>query len=256
MKRFPISLQTNVFSQERHAADLGGVLAEIASAGYDGIEIGAHRIDLDDPDGFAGRLAAHGLVLAGLHTHAALHDPAAFDAAFPVLARAAAFAQRAGGACVLVSGKRAPGKSEADLEAEVESLERFGRACADHGVRLCHHNHDWEIEHDLRELRYLAAHTRADLVSFALDIGWVHRAGRSPADVTRELAGRAHYFHLKDTTAAGFTELGRGDVDVRGWLAAAAELPDALFTVERDEVLPDAKTSARISWEYLARAGV
>jgi sugar phosphate isomerase/epimerase len=63
-----VAIQTNVWSPERHQ-NLDDMFNEIAGAGYDGFESGAHRIDLTQPDQFRALAAKHKLQIAGLHIH-------------------------------------------------------------------------------------------------------------------------------------------------------------------------------------------
>jgi predicted dehydrogenase/sugar phosphate isomerase/epimerase len=251
----PLSIQTNAWSAERHE-NLNALLAEIADAGYDGFEIGAHRLDLTQPERFRELAAAHGLIIAGLHTHGAIFDPAAMEAAYPVIADVARFARAVGAAHVLLSGRPREGKTLTDLQREAEALNRAARLCAEQGVPFLYHTHNWELADDLRELRYLLAHTDPALVSLALDVGWVQRAGLSPVAVTREFRPRIGYFHVKDTRGGRWTEVGAGEVDFRAWLAELGDARDLWLTVERDEVLPNPAESARLSRDYLQTLGL
>jgi predicted dehydrogenase/sugar phosphate isomerase/epimerase len=251
----PISIQTNAWSAERHE-NLSALLAEIADAGYDGFEIGAHRLDLSQPGRFRELAEAHGLTIAGLHTHGAIFDPAAMEAAYPVIAEVARFAKTVSAAHVLLSGRPKEGKTLDDLQHEAEALNRVARLCAAEGVPFLYHTHNWELADDLRELRYLLAHTDPALVALALDAGWVQRAGLSPVAVTREFRERIGYFHVKDTRGDRWTEVGAGEVDFRAWLAELGAAQDLWLTVERDEVLPNAAESARLSRDHLQTLGL
>lgn len=250
-----VSIQTNAWSAERHE-NLNALLAEIADAGYDGFEIGAHRLDLSQPGRFRELAEAHGLTIAGLHTHGPIFDPAAMESAYPVIAEAGRFAKAVGAAHVLLSGRPKEGKTLEDFRREAEALNRAARLCAEQGVPFLYHTHNWELADDLRELRYLLAHTDPALVSLALDVGWVQRAGLSPVTVTREFRERIGYFHLKDTRGERWTEVGAGEVDFRAWLAELGAARDLWLTVERDEVLPNAAESARLSRDYLQTLGL
>ncbi len=252
-----IAVQTNVWSAERHR-DLNGLLAEVAAAGYAGFEIGAHRIDLTQPDAFRALADTHRLTPTGLHVHAELFNPAAMPDALERTAEAARFARAVGAACVLLSGRPKPaGKSNNDLEVEVQWLNRAGERCLQAGLPLFYHTHNWELADDLRELRWLMTRTDPALVSLALDIGWVERAGYAPAAVIGEFAGRIRYYHLKDTRDDRWTEVGRGTLDFPAALKAInAAGFDGWLTVERDEVLPEPLAGVRQSREFLKGLGL
>ncbi|MEW5869586.1 MAG: sugar phosphate isomerase/epimerase [Chloroflexota bacterium] len=251
-----IAIQTNVWSDQLHKSQLPSVLAEIARAGYQGFETGAHRVDLEQPAAFRKLADQHGLQVAGIHTHGELYNPQAMLEAQGHFRKIAHFAAEAGADCILFSGKVKEDKTEDDLQNECQALEHLGGICASHNLAFCYHNHYWEIEHNLRELRYLCDHTNPALVSLALDVGWVHRAGGSPSEVTRLLLDRIGYFHFKDFRVKNFhedtwTELGDGYVNFPAILETLQGRWEGWIAVERDETLPNAFESARASRAYL-----
>ena len=106
-------------------------------------------------------------------------------------------------------------------------------------------------------MRTILELTDPNLVSLCLDIGWVERAGYSPAKVTSEFLDRVRYIHLKDTQDGKFTDLGQGSVDFPGWWEVVRDQSETIYlTHERDEVLPNAIESARTSREYLRSIGL
>jgi sugar phosphate isomerase/epimerase len=247
---FRIGIQTNVWSDERHR-DLPNVLAEIQGAGYEGFEIGAHRFDLSRPDLLFGQAMHYRQSIVALHAHGELHNSQWFTAAVRAhLERVAVVASEVVAPHLTISGKPNDRKSDDELRVAAETLNRIGAIAQQQGVRLCYHNHYWEIADNARELRHFVAHTDPTLVSFALDVGWVHRGGQNIGAIVTELLPRIAYFHVKDYRGDQFTELGKGVVPFN-------ELFDALrdkacwLIVERDEALPHAFESARECREYL-----
>jgi len=257
---FKIGIQTNAWSDELHRNCLPQILEEIAAAGYQGIEIGAHRVDVDakhpeKPGAFRQLIEGCGLVVAGLHTHGALFEAEEVKAACERVEKAAAFAAAVGAPYVLFSGKPKPGKTPAELVQEAAALQQAGQVASRQGAQFLYHNHYWEVEHDYAELRNLMEHTDPQVVSFALDVGWVHRAGGRPAEAAHRFISRVAYFHFKDFRVKDFqhdtwTELGTGYVDFPG-VVAAIQGKDLWITYERDETLANAAESAKISREYL-----
>ncbi len=252
---FKIGIQTNAWSDALHRDGLPQVLEEIAAAGYQGIEIGAHRVDVDAPAAFRKLVEGCGLVVAGLHTHGPLFDAEEMKAAYERVEKAAAFAAAVGAPYVLFSGKPKPGKSPAELAQEAAALQQAGEIASRQGAHLLYHNHYWEVEHDYAELCHLVDHTDPQVVSLALDVGWVHRAGGRPAEAARCFSDRIRYFHFKDFRVKDFlhdtwTELGSGYVDFPG-VVEAIRGRDLWITYERDETLANAAESATISRAYL-----
>jgi inosose dehydratase len=250
-----IAIQTNAWSSDLHRDAFPQMLADIAAAGYQGIEIGAHRINLDDPHGFRSLLDRFGLAPAGIHTHAALWQADALDEAAPRVRQAAAFAHAVGSAYVLISGKPNPAKTAAQLALEAQHLQALGELTAAEGAHLLYHNHYWEIEKNAVELQNLLDHTSPAQVSLAMDVGWVHRAGGRPAEMVQRFLDRIRYLHFKDFKVKDFandtwTELGDGYVDFAG-VADVIRGQDLWVTYERDETMPDAPASARQSRAFL-----
>ena len=246
-----VGIQTNVWSPERHQ-DLPKVLAEIRDAGYEGFEVGAHRIDLSRPDLLFAWAMHHRLSVVALHVHAELHNPQWFNAAARAhIERVATVASEVVAPYMPISGKAKPNKTADDYRIEAETLNQIGALAQQQAVRLCYHNHYWEIENDARELRYLVAHTGPALVSFALDVGWVHRGGQNVGAIVAELLPRIGYFHVKDYRGEQFTELGQGMVPFAELFEAIKPRADFWLIVERDEVLPNALESALTCRTYL-----
>lgn len=249
-----IGIQTNVWSNEIHRDHLPEMLAEIAGAGYDGIEIGAHRLDLAQPEAFLRLLQANHLAVIALHTHGDLADRANAPALKARVENAASFGARVGAPFIALSGVDQPDKTESVFETEAQLLNECGTICQKHGLRLVYHNHYWEIRDDFRELRFIVARTDPTRVWLLLDVGWVERAGGSPPAAVAEFLERVGYLHIKDTRTGKFTELGQGTVDLNGVYRELVGHYEGWLVVERDEVLPDAKARATMSRDYVRQA--
>ena len=255
-----IGIQSNVWSNERHE-DLDSVLGEISAAGYDGVEIGAHRVDLDDPIGMNDMLTQHHLVIAGVHTHGELHHPEAMQPRLPEIGRAARFAAAVGAPYMLISGKAKRGKSEQELADQGQMLNQIGQICSAAGVSLLYHNHFWEMEDDLREYRSIVSSTDPKLLSLAMDVGWVKRAGLNPLEVIPEFKDRLVYFHLKDYRVKEYvtdewTDMGDGYVGIPKIVELLKSYGEIWLTYERDGVLPNAGEIAWVNREILRKLGV
>jgi sugar phosphate isomerase/epimerase len=227
------------------------VLAEIASVGYDGVEVGAQHLDLSQPEAFRQLVTGHGLMPAAIHTGGEIYNPQAVQEALVNLERTVVFAAKAGAQFLAFSGRAKDDKSVAELQIEADSLSRVGQLCRDNGIRLAYHNHYWEIQDDCRELHYLCEHTDPAFVLLCLDVAWVHRAGGHPAQVARTFLDRIAYFHIKDTTATEWREVGYGDVDFAALFAVIRTREFPWLVVEQDETQRTPVESARMSRECL-----
>ena len=248
-----IGINSNLWPEETHREEMTRILAEMAQAGYAGIEIGAHRVmDLYNPEVFLGMCAREELQVSGIHTPIQRYDEGDLDYA----KRAADYSQAVETKFMLVSGREGTGKSQDEFKATADVLNKVGEICQERGLIFLYHNHWYEIVNDAEELHALCDLTDPNLVSLCLDIGWVERADASVVDVTTEFLERIAYFHLKDTKDDKFVSLGDGVVDFPGWLAAIQGKSDFYLTYERDEFLPAALESAIRTREYLRNLGL
>lgn len=253
-----LAIQTNVWFDRLHRSDLPRIVEQIARAGYDALEIGGQRLNLDAPDAFLALTTQHRLAIAGIHTGGEIYTFAEMRARKDFFESAIRFARNVNASCVLLSGKpKEGGKTDADLATEVDSLNWVADLCQSQGMPLNFHTHNWELADDLRELRFLTANTDPEKISLCLDIGWVQRAGYDPLKLVDEFYPRIRYLHLKDTLEDRFTEVGRGTVDFRALLSDLKRRGfSGQLAVERDEELENAFESARISREALRDLGV
>jgi len=78
MGEISVGCQTAVWGEYRWG-HLEETLAGVSQAGYDGVEIGARFLDLDEPDIFQELLKRYNLTLAGLHFGVRWYDPRAVE---------------------------------------------------------------------------------------------------------------------------------------------------------------------------------
>lgn len=248
-----IGINSNLWPEEVHRIEMPRILAEMAQAGFAGIEIGSHRVmDFYSPEAFLGMCTREGLYVSGIHTPIRRYDEGNLDYA----KRAADYSQALETKFMLVSGREGTGKSRDDYQAMADVLNQVGEICQERGLTYLYHNHWYEIVDEAAELHALCDLTDPDLVSLCLDIGWVERANASVVAITAEFLDRIAYFHLKDTKGEKFVSLGDGTVDFPGWQAAIQGKGDFYLTYERDEFLPTALESAQKSRNYLRSLGL
>jgi sugar phosphate isomerase/epimerase len=89
------------------------------------------------------------------------------------------------------------------------------------GMKIAFHHHLSTIVQDSKDLEKLYQHADKKLVGLCLDSAHLAAAGEDPVKFTKKYAPRVVHVHLKDLTASGrFVELGKGDLDLLGVLAA------------------------------------
>ncbi|KAB1198339.1 MULTISPECIES: sugar phosphate isomerase/epimerase [Haloferax] len=137
-----------------------------------------------------------------------------------------------------------PPEEFADADTVDETAHRLDdltARCDDRGFRLLYHNHEHELQTVAGEpaLDRLAEESG---VGFELDLAWILAAGYDPADYLDRYADRTPLVHLKDVVLDSSAdrggrpvELGAGELDVDGCLAAASDEFVEWVIVEHDD---------------------
>lgn len=241
MARPSIGVQLIVY-RGREREDLAGVLAEVAAAGYDGIEAG-NLSDIAPEADVKQMLADHSLVVSGVHTGYGDLDNAERHMGF----------LKAMGAKYLICSGVAPGEGIEPYERSADTFNRIGQQCRDAGLVFCYHNHDWEFKafDGVKAIHRLAQLTDPDLVKMCIDVYWVTVGGEAPAEFIERYAERAPYFHLKDGAKGSFIELGQGIVDLPAACDAALAAGADWIVAEQDRTDKDSGRSIAESREYM-----
>ncbi len=209
-------------------------LAELAVCGIDGLEPGLHTPE--QAEAMAASLKKHGLEMRSIYTGSSLIDPATAE---KEIARIVALAKRAKafGTKIVVTNPSPlgdpRGKTDAQLIAQAEGLNRLGRELAAMGMTLAFHNHRVEMEHAAREFHHMMLGTEPGCLSLCLDAHWVYRgAGHSQValrDIVKLYGRRVVSLHLRQSNGHVWSEtFGDGDIDYRVLgkaLAAAGAKP-------------------------------
>ena len=254
-------------------ADVPGaddLLAAIASAGYEGSELG--------PPGYLGagaelraRLERHGLELAGGYIPIRFSEPEAWEtdrealrasldllaaagtrSTRAVLADAGSPARRA--ALGRAARDRSVGLDDGGWRRFADGVARAAASCRERGLEPTFHHHagtyveaPWEIER-LLELTD---------VPLLLDTGHLHVGGGDARQAVSDWGGRVNHVHVKDVRAGVlaavvreradmldawrrglFCELGTGDVPLVEFFARLRESPyRGWIVVEQDRIL-------------------
>jgi sugar phosphate isomerase/epimerase len=199
--------------RQASAADFGSTLREVASFGYEGVEL----FDLHghEPETVGAWLVELGLVAVG--RHARLED---IETKLPELA---AEAEALGWKRLIISWV-----DPAELNtATLARIATAASAVAARGLELGYHNHDAEVEQGFLE-RLPAG------VFLELDAGWAWYAGVDPVT----LLGRGPLVHIKDFRVRGehsYCPVGDGAVGYERVVPAAARAGAEWLVVEQDE---------------------
>ena len=241
--------------------DADRVLAAVAAAGYDGIDLGPPGY-LGAPDVLGERLGELTLVggfvpvafseewdFAGLHQTLDLFDAAEATGAQPVLCDAGGperIANPGAGAALALDDAR--------WRRLVEGVERAADAARERGYEPVFHHHTSTYVEGVPEIERFLEDIDVPLL---LDSGHLAVAGGDPVRALTDWRDRVGAVHIKDArldVVAGvkadcadtltawrrgmFCALGDGDVDLAGFCAGLGDY-DGWVVVEQDRVLPD-----------------
>jgi sugar phosphate isomerase/epimerase len=208
---------------------LDQIFADVASAGIDGIELMHTALH---PDDSVERIAAlsrqHHLPVIGTSYGGALWDKGQHQALWKEAETIIPRLEMVGGKTLGSSVGAAPRpKTPEQLDAQAEFLRKLIRLCGDHGIVLNLHNHTYEVENQLHDLKGTLA--RIPDVKLGPDLNWLIRGGVDPVKFIREYGERIVFLHLRDQKTDGtWSEaLGEGSTD---FVAIGKALHDIPFT--------------------------
>lgn len=126
-----------------------------------------------------------------------------------------------------------------DYKKIAARLNELGKMCADAGLKLAYHNHDFEFQkHDgITGYEILLKETDKNLVHFELDLYWVVRSGNDPLKLFKENQGRFAMWHVKDMDKNNptlNTEIGSGSIDFKVIFKEAKQSGLKYFFVEQE----------------------
>lgn len=118
-------------------------------------------------------------------------------------------------------------KTEAELDAQADILRQIIKIGEDRGVTLNLHNHTYEVENDLHDLK--GTLERIPGIKLGPDLDWLVQGGVDPVEFIRTYGDRIVFLHLRDQRKdkTWVESLGEGDMDYK---AVAKALRDVDFS--------------------------
>lgn len=194
---------------------LDAIFADMKYAGMDGIELMHTALLPDDAVGRIGDLAQkHGLPVLGTSFGGAMWDrrqhAAILEDAEKVITRLAALGGTTFGTSVGSAGHL---KTEEELDAQADLLKKIIAIAEPKGVVLNLHNHKYEVENDLHDLR--GTLLRIPDVKLGPDLDWLVQAGVDPVKFLLQFGDRIVFLHLRDQKQdkTWVEAMGEGDMD-------------------------------------------
>ncbi|UOQ44109.1 sugar phosphate isomerase/epimerase [Halobacillus salinarum] len=196
------------------------ILSWIRQQGFNGIETGAPMVPSGQEEETARLLKGEGLELEALHIGVPYFTKEFKDDMIQEAAKQIQRVSVTGAKRMLFSTWGEERKRDEEITKLADHISNLARLAHKHGMEFHYHNHNHEFIENERVIRRLLTETSATEVSFALDIGWVYRAGIDPLGFYNEFSDRIHYLHLRDVLRDQFIEIGRGEIEFHNLLAA------------------------------------
>jgi sugar phosphate isomerase/epimerase len=241
------------------------IFADLSYAGMSGVELMHTALRPDDAVARIGELSRKnqlpiiGMSFDGAMWNREMHPIVLSDAKL-VIPRLATLGGRTLGTSVgpVRWGLKIP-KTEQQLDDQADLLRQLMALCEQHGVVLNLHNHTYEVENDLHDLK--GTLKRIPGIKLGPDLNWLIRGGVDPVAFIRQYGRQIVFMHLRDQTKDGrwVEAMGEGDTD---FVAIGRALHDINF--EGDAVIELAhekdfkptrplRESFRISREFVRR---
>ncbi|WP_316632958.1 sugar phosphate isomerase/epimerase [uncultured Flavobacterium sp.] len=150
-------------------------------------------------------------------------------------------------------------KNIADYKIIASRLNQAAKVCANAGLKLAYHNHDFEFQKydGITGYEILLKETDKDLVYFELDLYWVVRSGNDPLKLFKENPERFKMWHVKDMdkkTPALNTEIGSGSIDFKTIFKEAKQSGMNHFFVEQEHNYnPNPFESIKESCDFISK---
>lgn len=225
MGRIRIGCQT--YTWEMLGPDWRGslrdIIAEVADAGYEGIEISSVMLgdEIGRPLEVSAMLAERGLRLAALAYSApsGFTEADAYEADIRGAERALAFLRHFPEPVLGLAGAGSPNKDNhfVKIDQACRFYNAVGKLAREAGVRVnVHpHSHHGSLLETEDEYDYLLERLDS-CVALGPDSGHIVRGGQQLVPCVRKHAARIGHIHFKDVRGREWTPVGRGDCDFAG----------------------------------------
>ena len=154
-------------------------------------------------------------------------------------------------------------ESGAGWSAFAKEASEVAKAMAAEGLVFVYHNHSHELEkfEDGRTaMQIMFEDGDPDYFMFEPDVYWLQHGGASPVAWLKKMGKRAPIIHFKDMTMKGreqlFAEIGEGNLDWPGIVAACEAIGAEYYIVEQDRCQRDPFESLKISFDNMKAMGI
>ncbi len=234
--------------------DLEETFKKIADIGYEAVQLSAVRADLSAEE-MKALLDDNGLTCCVTHH-------VGFDELRDSPEKEAEYHRIIGCEWIATGAWSKARNTEQDWVGFAKEATKVARTLAPMGLKYAYHNHSHEFERfgERTAFEILYEESDPEFVFAELDTYWVAHGGASPVAWINKLSGRLPLLHLKDMTMHGreqfMAEIGEGNLDWEGILAAAKDAGVQWYIVEQDTCERDPFESLAISFNNLKAMGI
>jgi inosose dehydratase len=244
------------------------VVRDVASLGYQGLELFAWQIDgMEAFGGLGPVLQRHKLPLVASYTGVNLTDTAQRQATIASAVATAKLVKKLGGTVMVIgpNGVKREGYDFAGNKANiVATLNEVGKAISDVGLTAALHQHTGTCVETRDETYAVMEAVDTRVMKFGPDIGQLQKGGADPVKVVKDFLPIVQHVHLKDFSGGeaflGYAPLGQGKVDLPAILAMMSGKKMAGMVMVELDSSPNqpiaARETATIAKAYLQKQGV
>ena len=233
--------------------ELDETFGKLAGIGYEAVQLSAISAE-HTAEQMKDLLDHHGLIACATHTDFAdLRDNSEEHVAYH---------QVIGANHTATGGWEKALQSEEDWIAFAREANDLGRRLGSMGLSLGYHNHSHEFERfgERTAMEIFYEESDPEFVFAEIDTYWVQHGGASPVVWINKLVDRLPLLHLKDMAKRGreqlYAEVGEGNLDWEGIIAAAQDAAVKWYIVEQDICQRDPFESLEISFNNLEKMGL
>lgn len=247
-----IGCQTITWGPEKNRNNILDIIKEVKQIGYEGIEIGARHLNPEMIDVYNRALKEADLKLIALHSGGDFLDSSSVSVQMKNIDTTIEMIKRLEGEYLFLSGTYKENKTIDDYKTEAKVYNEIGKKCADNGIKLCYHNHNWEFFNEMIGYKILVEETDERIVNFVVDVGWVTMGGYDPIKLIKDIYERVEAVHFKDFTSEGeITELGSGVVDFKGIYEVIKHKRNMWIIAEQDVTKRTPLESVTMNYNYI-----
>lgn len=247
------SLQTITWGDPQHHL-FDHIFSLATETGYQGVEVGFRRLGQISLDEARALFDKHQIELSACHVGGNLADLTQAANEREALDTVLSYLNGLNSQYLIYSGLNV--QDDNALTSELTRLRSIAEGCAEQGITLLYHNHDWEFRNE-RRIWNLLQDAQIDGLGYAPDLGWAVKGGQGMADLLDEIGTLSKVLHFKDFVSwedgQNTCHLGDGVVDFSPawrWLSQHKE-HDIWITAEQDNA-DDNDLACRVNSAYLA----